>query len=147
MRKQKSIMFVFLTKLYWFFSFIVIISLVNLLSLFIKNEIFQEIVKFTNQSILIIILMAIIFFLGELFEILRFPFNLLYPLFNATGAIFMISFIQKILALISNIVNEPMIVITDKFIPFVSTIVFIIVIISGYIEIFISLIKRNLDTR
>lgn len=87
--------------------------------------------------------MALIFCLAELFELLNFPFNLPAPLFSATGAIFMISFIQKVFLLLGNTINEPLIQVIGEYFPFVSVVTFVTVIIAGYTAILIKLFKKN----
>jgi hypothetical protein len=146
MKKSKSLLWMMITKGYWLFSFIVIMLVVNFLTIFIKNPTFKEIVSFTNQNISLIIIMAVIFCLAELFDLLNFPFNLPAPLFNATGAIFMISFIQKIFLLLGDIINEPIVQVIGEYFPFVSVIIFVVVVIAGYVGILIKLLKKSFCT-
>jgi len=143
MKKGKSLLWLMITKGYWLFSFIVIMLVVNFLTILIKNPIFNEIVSFTNQNIPLIIIMAVIFCLAEFFELLNFPFNLPAPLFNATGAVLMVSFIQKVFLLLGAIINEPLIQTIDEYMALVSTVVFVVVIIAGYAGILIELLKKN----
>lgn len=132
-----------ITKGYWLFSFVVIMLVANLLTIFIENPSFNEIVSFTNQNISLIVIMAAIFCLAELFEFLNFPFNIPAPLFNATGAIFMVSFIQKVFLFLGDAINEPLIQTIEEYFPFVSGVIFVVIIIVGYARILIKLLKKG----
>jgi hypothetical protein len=137
MIKGKEIFHEILTRVIGFLIFLVLLGIVNILTYYIKNEIFLSVVGFLNSNIWLIIIFSIIFLIGEIFGYLMFPLNIPGPLFNAVGGVLLIQFVFSLFSFItktSNVeVNLPLGIIQN----FVMIMVFIIVLIVGYVHIII----------
>ncbi|MFA5856055.1 MAG: hypothetical protein WC867_01755 [Candidatus Pacearchaeota archaeon] len=136
MSQAKSVVNVFVTQLIAFVIFLVLIGIVNVLTYYIENEIFFQVVSFLNSNLILIILFSIIFMIGEMFSVLIFPLNTPYPIFNGTGAFLLVEFIFNVIEFLDKLVG-----INLGNIPFellrtaISFLVLIIVVVVGYIEI------------
>jgi len=117
--------------------FLILLGLANIIS--INNSIYIQIVDFLNQNVGRIIIFSILFYLGELFFVFKFPFNLPGPLFNAFGSIYLITFIFGIIYLIGSFVEQDLLDIIGFLEPVVKAIVFILVIIVGYVMVIVDL--------
>jgi len=128
-----------ITRIIGFLIFLVLLGIANLLTYYIKNDIFLSVVAFINANIWLIIIFSVIFLIGEIFGYLMFPLNIPSPLFNAVGGVLLIQFVFKLLVFIFDMTNininfgVPLSSIENL----VIIIVFIIVIIVGYVHIII----------
>lgn len=134
MKHKKSVLGVVLSKLGGLLVFLILIGIANLV--YFPNITFVRVVQFLDNNLGLIILYSIIFFFAELFSILVFPFNLLYPIFNAVGSAFLVSFLFKMYFMIESLVGigevEPLRVLYFVVIP----LVFFIVLVVGYVNVF-----------
>lgn len=132
---KSSILRVTLSKLVGLMIFLIVLFILNALRF--PNPIAKVIVNFLNQNAWIIIIISLLLYLGELFELFVFPFNLPYPLFNAIGGSYLAIFIVKMIGLFSGF----------KFILYfgsiISLIVFLVVVIVGYMKIFLHPVKHH----
>jgi len=123
--------------------FLIILGILNIISDNVSNLTFQLIVEFLNQNILFIILISIVMTLGNIFEILIFPFNLVYPLFNAIGGVLWVGFIFRIFGLIDTLINENISSAFAPFYPWTIFFVFLLVLFFGYLHILFDLNLRK----
>jgi hypothetical protein len=143
MGQIRSVAGVLFSRLIGFLIFILIIGLLNVLVPYVDNITFSSVIAFLNKNIWIIILFSLLMAGGELFSVLMLPFNLPYPLFNAIGSIFLIKFLFNILVFVNTqLVNvslpEVRITIKQLFV-IIAAIVFLIVLISGYVKILVEI--------
>lgn len=141
--KRKSIVWALISSLIGLLVFLILLALVNFLQIYIHNPVFLEIVNFLNANTWLIITMALFFLIGEIFLALVFPFNLPAPLFNALGSIFLVMFIFRIFGLIEVLVNEKIFTPFSWITYFVYPIVFIVVLVVGYVSIFSAVGRRE----
>ncbi len=134
--KHKSIIWILLSRLIGIIVFLIMVFVVNILAMSISNTLFNQTVNFLNSNIVLIIIISIIFLIGELFDALIFPFNLPAPLFNAVGSVFLVSFIFRVFMLVDLIIEENVFHVISGFSFFVYPLVFLVVLVSGYIAIF-----------
>jgi len=132
---KKTALGVTFSKLIGFMIFILVLVILNAID---PQGITKDIVDFLNSHLLLIIIYSILFYLGELFELFIFPFNIPAPIFNSVGAVFLTAFIFQIFfsiwgAFYILLVIEPIIII----------IVFLVVLIVGYILIFVKLFSKK----
>jgi hypothetical protein len=123
--------------------FLILIGILNIVSYSVDNLTFLTIVAFLNKNLLFILLISIIMLLGNIFEIFIFPFNLVYPLFNAIGGVLWVEFIFRVLELIDIFTGKN---ISRIFLPFYTVIViivFMIIIIVRYVHILYRLGRKN----
>jgi hypothetical protein len=140
---KKSVLGIILSKIIGLVLFVLIVWLANFLIPFIHSALYEEIVSFVNTNIWFMIVMSIIFSIGEIFFELPFPINLPAPLFTSVASIFLVTFIGRIFGLAESLANVD---ITGAFTIFsfiIYPVVFFAVFIGGYITIFVELFSGN----
>ena len=123
--------------------FLILIGVLNIISDNISEPVFHTIVNFLNQNILLILLISIIILLANIFEMFIFPFNIFYPLFNAIGGVLWVEFIFRILILVSLIIETNLYLIFAPFYLLALIIVPIVILIVGYVNVFVRLVPRR----
>ncbi len=141
--KNKSIAWILLSSVIGLIIFLIIVFTVNILAISNYNPILNKIATFLNSNIFLIIILSFMFLIGEIFNALKFPFNLPAPLFNAIGSIFLLSFIFRVFMLMDLIIGERIFYFINIFSLFIYPIVFLIVLVSGYVVIFSDLLKKQ----
>lgn len=121
-----------------FIVFLVILGFLNISLDYFDNNILFEIVKLLNNNIWLIFVFSIIFSIAEVFECFKFPSNLPAPIFNAIGSIFLLNFLFKIFNLVGKISDMNTFETISKVFPFLYPIVFLLVLIGGYVSILTS---------
>ena len=119
--------------------FLILLGIANLLTAYVSNPIFYSVVNFLNQNILFIVLISIVLLFGELFSVLIFPFNVFYPLFNAVGGALWVVFIFRLFEFIDSMTDAGLIELFGQFYGPAIVLVFVIVIIVGYVHVFLGL--------
>ncbi|MFH1211223.1 MAG: hypothetical protein V1645_04905 [archaeon] len=126
-----------LSRLLGLIIFLVMILAVNILNNYIQNTVLDEVVKFLNKELLTIILISVFFVIAEIFTALDFPFDLPTPLFNGIASIFLVSFLLDVFVFVIRIITGENLAGAARLASFVLyPLVFIIVIIVGYVSIF-----------
>jgi len=143
MAKKKSILRIAFSRIIGLLVFLLIVFLVNYLAVFTSNEIFDNAVKFLNTNVWLLVMLGILFGIGELFGALQFPLNLPAPVFNAIGAVYLVTFIFRVFGLVENVVGFGFPGIFRWLSYLISVIVFVIVIIVGYVMIFTEIGKKK----
>ncbi len=136
MDQIKDVLNVFLSRIIGFIIFLVLLAVVNIMAYYIPNETFRQTVLLLNSNIWIIVIFTIVLMIGEIFGALIFPFNLPAPLFNAIGAIFLIRFIFNIFEFLNTLLILRLPFNFSTWYLVISLIIFVIVIIFGYVKIF-----------
>jgi hypothetical protein len=135
----KSVLHAILSGALGLVVFLVILFILNILTAIIPDYSFLLIVQFLNANLYLIILMSLFTFFAEVFHALEFPLNLPAPIFSAVGAMFIITFILKIFALLNPLTGGAISIDLGYLAIFIYVIVFIIVFVAGYILIFAKL--------
>lgn len=130
---------IIIRSLYWAIAIIILVGLwwlLNLLTDYIPSQTFHIIVGFINTQSLLLLAFMIILLLGNIFGEFSFPLNVPAPLLNALDSILIIEFAfnlwEFIVASLGKSINFP--AFTLQII--LSVLVFVIVIIVGYSQIF-----------
>jgi len=143
MGQVKSTLKIVLSKILGVIIFLAMVLLVNILTYFFQNQYLEVVVKFLNSNLWILILMSALFMLAEIFWVLDFPLNLPAPFFSAVSSLFLISFILQLLSYIGisqNIIPASIINLLNIIIY---PLVFFIVLITGYVKIYLSQKSKN----
>ena len=136
---RKSVFSVILSKIFGFLFFLLMVYVANLLTQYIDSEIYTEILHFINRNFTFLVITSLILMLGEIFFAIYFPFNLPAPLFSSIGSIMIVTFIGKIFLLVDSFTGENIYLIFRILSYVVYPLVFLIVLIGGYISIFFRL--------
>lgn len=139
----RSIPIIVLKRLFGLILFLVLLYVANHLAFFTENPLNYQIIQFLNNNIWLIIVMSIAFLFGEVFNALIFPFNLPAPLFNASASVLLVAFLFRIFSLIDIILDEQILLIFNRIAFIVYPLVFMVVLIGGYIAILVKLSKTD----
>ena len=139
----RSIPIIVLQRLFGLILFLVLLYVANHLAFFTENPLNYQIIQFLNNNIWLIIVMSIAFLFGEVFNALIFPFNLPAPLFNASASVLLVAFLFRIFSLIDIILDEQILLIFNRIAFIVYPLVFMMVLIGGYIAILVKLSKTD----
>lgn len=134
--EKKSISRIFFSKLFGLIIFLILLAIANYLIPHIPGTIYKSIIDFFNLNLLFLIVISVIFLIGELFDAFIFPFNLPAPLFNALGGLLVAVFIFRLLDLLDILIRTQVFQALEPVKYLVYFIVIIAVILSGYIKIF-----------
>ena len=133
--KRQSPTKIVIYNLISFVVFLIILGFLNISFDYFDNKMLLEIVNLLNSNILLIFTFSIIFTVGEVFGSFRFPSNLPAPIFNAIGSLFLLNFLFKIFNLVGNFSTIDTFEKLTKALLFLYPIVFLLVIIGGYVSI------------
>jgi hypothetical protein len=114
---------------------ILLIFLINIISYFVAIPITTDLVHFVNSNIILLIIISFLFFLGSLFYYIGFPINLLFPIADGIGGALVVYFIINLIVLLDKYAGSG---IGNAILPFswiFSVVIFIIILIFGYISI------------
>jgi len=140
-QKHKSIAFVLFTRIGGFIFFLLILFFLNFLVDYIENDLFQKAVELLNDNIMIIVIMSILFLISELFSCLLFPFDLPAPIFAAIGSLFLVTFGLKVAEFVDKVTELHFYEKLNNISFIIYGIVFILVLIGGYFEVFRKLLE------
>ncbi|MDP2926369.1 MAG: hypothetical protein Q8N99_08380 [Nanoarchaeota archaeon] len=115
--------------------FLLIILILNITVYIINNQVLNEVVVFLNHNIIIIILFILLFIAASVLETLVFPYNLPGPLLNAIGGWLLVYFIFDMFNVIKKFIFVPDEIPIKQIYYLTSIIVFIIILVIGYIKI------------
>jgi hypothetical protein len=123
--------------------FLIVVVLANILTFYVSNPTYHAAVQFLNINFWLLLIIGIIFFVGDIFRAFPFPLNLPYPVIKAIGSVFVIAFVLRIFEWVDWITANNLYhyfwLISFVIVP----LVFIVVIISGYYEIIHELWARS----
>ena len=133
--RSKSLGWVFATRMIGVICLLIIVVLANILTHYITDPLFTSGVSFINENFWLLILIAVILMAGAVTGAFPFPFNLPAPIITAFGSVFCIMFILKIFQWIDTIAGTTLSPLFSFLSPIIATLVFLIVLASGYFEI------------
>ena len=140
---RKSVIWLLISRLFGFVLFLVVLAGANALTIFIMNPLFHQVVQFLNKNIVLLIVMFVIFLIGEVFNAFIFPLNLPAPLFVAIGSVFLVAFILRIFAFLDAFTKENIFQIFTELSFLIYLLVFIIVLLGGYSWLFARLFETD----
>jgi len=130
-----------------FIVFLLLVIVLNILVTYISLSLFQDIVGFINDNVLFLGLIALIMVLGEVFSMLKYPFNLPYPLFSAAGALFVLYFIFDIFVFLIEASAIDLGIPFDIIFGVIAILVFIVILVAGYYHIFKNLSEKQVKRK
>lgn len=145
MKEARSLGYAVLSRFIGFAVFLLVLVVLNIINNnLIQNNIFNLIVMFLNNSLWLLILITVLLIFGDIFFMLGFPFNIPAPIFSAFGSVFLIRFLFNLFYFINTFIKPP---INERWVEsfylLISTIVFFIVLIVGYINVFRSTRRKK----
>jgi len=137
-RRKESVAEVLVSRIIGLIIFLIVLGILNILAgAYVQTPIFLQIVAFLNANLGLLILITAIFLIGDLFGALAFPLNLPGPIFGAVGAVFLVMFLFRLFSLVGEITGVEVFALFEKTLALpVYMLVFIVVLIGGYIALF-----------
>lgn len=126
-----------------FLIFIFIVFIINFLTLYIKEQIFIEIVQLINQNIYLICIISIFLLIAKILDRLFIPFNLLAPVFYCLGYIYLFNWFSKLICFLNSKVDMNICYIFEDYRYLFYIIIVTIVIISWYFSIFNNIQRKE----
>ncbi len=133
--RTKPLGWVFVSQMIGIICFLIIIVFANILTYYVSNPFFHGGVSFINENFWLLMLIAIILFVGAIFGAFPFPLNLPSPIIRAIGSVFCIAFILRAFQWVDSVTSTtlyPMFwILSFLIVP----LVFLMVLASGYFKI------------
>ena len=132
---ERSLGWVFVTRMIGIISFLIIVVLANILTYYVASPVFYSGVGLLNANFWLLLLIGIIIFIGDIFTAFPFPLDLPAPVIRAIGSVFIIAFVLRVFEWVDRLAGSNI----YQFFWFLSfvvvPIVFLLVLLSGYYEI------------
>jgi hypothetical protein len=115
--------------------FLIVVVLANILMYYVASPVYYSGVNFVNEHFWLLLLIAVILLVADLFGAFPFPLNLPAPIIKAIGSVFCIAFILRVFQWVDSVA------LTNLYPSFwlvsflVVPLVFLIVLATGYFEI------------
>jgi hypothetical protein len=133
--KQRSLGWVFITRMIGIISFLIVVVLANILDFYVGSSLYHSGVDFLNLNFWLLLLIGIIIFVADIFGAFPFPLNLPAPIIKAIGSVFIIAFLLRVFDWVDSTTGNNIYhyfwLLSFVIVP----IVFIIVLLAGYYEI------------
>ncbi|MFH1396209.1 MAG: hypothetical protein ABIG93_02320 [archaeon] len=139
---NKQILRIVLFGLSGLLIFLILVGISNVLIPIIDNSFYTVNVEFMNQNLWIVITFTILFIAGDVFSILKFPFNIPYPLFNGVAAIMLTALFVNAFSWVWEMIFFDLLSINLSVI-WVYVLVFVLVLAVGYYNIFKAVYKKR----
>jgi hypothetical protein len=132
---RKPLSWIFLSRMIGIIIFLIIVVLANLLTHYVTNSFYNSGIALLNDNIWLLVIIAIVWLVADIFGVFAFPLNLPSPIIRAIGSVFFIVFILRVVQWGDTIAGSnffnPFSLISVIIVPFV----FVIVLASGYYHI------------
>ncbi|PKL63532.1 MAG: hypothetical protein CVV31_00335 [Methanomicrobiales archaeon HGW-Methanomicrobiales-2] len=136
-RRKESVFGVLISRVIGLVVFLILLGILNILAGgYVQTPVFLQIVAFLNANLGLLILISVLFLVGDLFGALAFPLNLPGPIFSAVGAVFLVMFLFRLFSLVGEITGVEFFALFETFALPVYLLVVITALIGGYIALF-----------
>jgi hypothetical protein len=135
-KKKRSAYTILVSGLIGLIFCLIILIVMRLIANYIHSPLFTAFVDFLYANLALIIVFSVLFMIGEVFETFSFPYNLPFPAFNAFASVLLVLFLIRMLeffnAYFTLSISSAITILQWILYP----LVFIIVIVTGYLSIF-----------
>jgi hypothetical protein len=115
--------------------FLIVVVLANILTYYISGTMYRDGVVFLNENFWLLLLIAILLLVGDIFFAFPFPLNLPAPIIRAIGSVFVIAFMLHVFQWVDSVASTSLYSFVWLLSFAIVPIVFIVVFVSGYFEI------------
>jgi hypothetical protein len=133
--RSQSLGWVFVSKMIGIICLLIVIVLANILTYYIPNPLFHAGVSFVNENFWLLVLIAVVMFVGAIFRAFPFPLNLPAPIIRAIGSVFVIAFILKVFQWVDSVTGTTLYTMFWFLSFLIVPLVFLLVLACGYLEI------------
>ena len=117
------------------FIFLLVLVLFRFVADHTTWALFSAFVDFLFANAALVVFFSILFMIADMFETLRFPFDLPFPIIRAVGSVFLVTFIFNIFAFLDSYYGFGLSTALDLLKLILYILVPIVVLIAGYISI------------
>jgi hypothetical protein len=133
--RNRSLGWVFISRMIGIICFLIVVVLANILTYYVTSPVYHSGVNFINENFWLIVLIAVILLVADLFGAFPFPLNLPAPVIKAIGIVFCIAFVLRVFQWV-DIVAATNLYPAFWLVSFlVVPLAFLIVLATGYFEI------------
>lgn len=133
--RNKPLSWIFVSRMMGIICFLIVVVLANFLLNYITNPYYHSAVALLNENVWLLIIIALLLLVADIFGVFTFPLNLPAPLIRAIGIVFLIVFLLRVMqwgdTIAATNLYPPFSLISVIIVPFV----FLIILISGYYHI------------
>jgi hypothetical protein len=115
--------------------FLIVVVLANILTYYVSSPVYSAGVVFLNENFWLLMLIAIILLVGDIFFAFPFPLNLPAPIIKAIGSVFIIAFMLYIFQWVDTVAATSLYSFVWLLSCVIVPIIFIVVLVSGYFKI------------
>lgn len=115
--------------------FLIIVVLANILTYYVTSPYYLSAVTLIDENFWLLVLIAILLFVGDIFGALPFPINLPSPIIKAIGSVFCIAFVLKLFQWIDLVASTHLYDLSWFLSFLIVPLVFLAVLAAGYFEI------------
>jgi hypothetical protein len=133
--RSQSFGWVFVSRMIGIIGFLIVVVLANILMYYVSNPLYHEGVGFINENFWLLLLIAIILFVGAIFGAFPFPLNLPAPIIKAIGSVFCVAFFLRVFQWVDSVATTNLYSMFWLLSFLIVPLVFIVVLASGYFEI------------
>ena len=133
--RNESLSSVFVLRMIGIITFLIVVVLANILTHYVSSPIYRTGVLFLNENFWLLLLIAIILLVGDIFFASPFPLNLPAPIIMAIGSVFVIAFMLHIFQWVDSVAATNLYSFVWVLSFVIVPVVFIVVLLSGYFEI------------
>lgn len=141
-KRKRSIPWIVFSRLLGLLCFLSVVYLMNFFAPAVKEPLFHQSLALVNDNLVLLVLMSLVFLIGEAFNALPFPIDLAAPPFNALGAVLLLVFLFDIFELIDVLMEESISSAFRGLSLILYPLVFFIVLVAGYVGVFRHLIPE-----
>jgi hypothetical protein len=133
--RNKPLSWIFVSRMMGIIFFLILVVLINFLTPYITNPLYHSGVTLLNENVWLLIIIALVLLIGDIFGVFEFPLNLPTPIIRAIASVFLIVFFLRVIQWGDTIaftnLYPPFSLISIIIVPFV----FLIILVSGYYHI------------
>ncbi len=133
--RNRSLSWVFVSRMIGIICFLIVVVLANILTFYVANPVYHSGVNFINGNFWLLIFIAVILMVADIFGAFKFPLNLPSPLIKAIGSVFLIAFILRVFEWVDTVASLNIYPSFWLVSFLVVPLVFLLVMAVGYIEI------------
>lgn len=133
--RNNSLGWVFISGMIGILCFLIVVVLANILTYYVSSPVYHSGVNFINGNFWLLVLIAVILLVADIFGAFPFPLNFPAPIIKAIGSVFCIAFILKVFQWIDMVAATSLYQLFWYLSFLIVPLVFFIVIATGYYKI------------
>jgi len=115
--------------------FLIVVVLANILTYYVTSPVYHSGVNLINENFWLLVLIAVILLVADVFGVFPFPLNLPAPIIRAFGSVFCIAFVLSVFQWVDRYFGTSLYQFFWVLAFLIVPLVFLIVLASGYFEI------------